>query len=108
MYACSGNILIGFLYRPPDCTIDWFDSFSENLEKVFHEDKEEIMIMADSNVDLLGKSPRKQCIQITELVGKCPPNSDYYWTYMSNWKNTDSDWSCTCVTARITSPPLCS
>ena len=51
VYACSRNILIGFVYRPPNSTISWFNAFSANLEKAYLEAKE-IILMGDMNVDL--------------------------------------------------------
>ena len=52
IYECSRNILVGIVYRPPGTKIEWHDTFSEHLEKLYHEDKE-LIIMGDVNIDLL-------------------------------------------------------
>ena len=67
MYACSKNILIGFIYRPPNCNANWFDTFGENLEKLYHEDKD-VILMGDMNIDLLSGTPSSNVTKLLHML----------------------------------------
>ena len=61
VYSTSKNILVGFLYRPPNSQANWLTTFNEHLEKV-HDEGKEIIIMGDMNIDLMN------CVKETAQV----------------------------------------
>ena len=70
-------LLLGYVYRPPSSIVNWLNSFEYELERVFLENKE-VLILGDFNFDLLSdKSTTKawldtmQSYNFTQFI-KCP------------------------------------
>lgn len=67
VHSTARNILIGFVYRPPNSKANWLNMFSKNLEMVYQCGKE-IVLMGDMNIDLLNKAANMSTAQKLECV----------------------------------------
>ena len=64
----SKSFLIGHFYRNPVSTISWNDTFDEQVETVFGEDKE-IFLLGDFNRDLLNPQIKNQWLDYINSLG---------------------------------------
>ncbi len=67
LHRYSRNVLIGFIYRPPNCNSDWFEIFSEHLEKVYDEDAE-VMLLGDLNIDMLNAPESSNVTKLLHIL----------------------------------------
>lgn len=51
-YPKSKSLLIGFLYRHPSSTFEWYDFFCNNMDRALKKDAD-ILLMGDFNIDML-------------------------------------------------------
>jgi hypothetical protein len=52
----SKPVLVGFLYRNPASSFEWYDRFSQNLDRALKK-KADILLLGDFNIDLLKPHP---------------------------------------------------
>ena len=50
----SKSILIGFIYRPPNALVEWYEHFENEIVRVMNEGTH-VIVMGDFNIDLLVK-----------------------------------------------------
>ena len=48
----SSSVMVGFLYRNPSASFEWYDQFTENLDSVC-KNNSNLLLMGDFNIDML-------------------------------------------------------